>query len=138
MDMLTNDYSFLDESLAPSFYEGRLIYRYISRDLTLEEEEELERWMKISDGNLQQFEDLTDDRNIAKFKQWYQLRANERRLLREKGLLAPENEIRLAPLIWFIGFCLLVGFAWYMLRIWFPIPENGGEFYAKPPLFRVR
>lgn len=72
------------EELEPQFRVAYLIGQFIQETISEEEEAELELWMLQSEHNLQIFEDLTDERMVAGFMQWYLERDTEKKLQQVK------------------------------------------------------
>lgn len=72
------------EELKDQFRVAYLIGQFIQETISEEEEAELENWMLQSDHNLQIFEDLTDERMVAGFMQWYLERDTEKKLQQVK------------------------------------------------------
>ncbi len=68
------------EALEQEFRMAYLIGQFIQENISEEEEAELEQWMLQSDHHQQIFEDLTDERMVAHFMQWYSERDVERNL----------------------------------------------------------
>lgn len=75
------------EELKDQFRVAYLISQFIQETISEEEEAELEHWMLESDHNLQIFEDLTDERMVADFMQWYWQRDTEMNLVQVKKRL---------------------------------------------------
>lgn len=48
-----------------------LISSFLHKDLSEEEQEELDQWILASESNMQLFEDLTDEKRIDEFLRWY-------------------------------------------------------------------
>ena len=66
MDSLDKRFALLDSTGRA----GYLIGGFISRTLTIAEEEELHAWILESEPNMQLFEDMTDEPMIDSFMQW--------------------------------------------------------------------
>ena len=66
---------------------GYLIAGFITRTLTLEEEEELDQWILQREENMQLFEDMTDDSKVEEFMRWIARRNTEARLAATKSRL---------------------------------------------------
>ena len=59
---------------------GYLIAGFITHTLTIEEEEELDTWIIADEKNMQLFEDMTEEKQVAEFLQWLSTRDTEARL----------------------------------------------------------
>lgn len=85
------------EHLERNFRIAYLIGHFIQENLTEEEERELEYWMQQSDQNLQLFEDLTDEKMVTDFMQWYYERDTERNLQEVKQRLQFSKPKKIIP-----------------------------------------
>src|SRR5687768_8231861 len=59
---------------------GYLIAGFITHTLTMEEEEELDAWIVADEKNMQLFEDMTEEKQVAEFLHWLSTRDTEARL----------------------------------------------------------
>lgn len=97
---------------------GYLIAGFITRTLTIEEEEELDRWIIASEENMQLFEDLTDDAKVDEFMRWIAMRDTEARLAATKAKMKFKPK-RAAPLAWWhyaAAACVLGLIGFYFLQ----------------------
>ena len=71
---------------------GYLIAGFITHTLTIEEEEELDAWIVADEKNMQLFEDMTEEKQVAKFLQWLSTRDTEARLEEVKKRIRLEKK----------------------------------------------
>ncbi|MFT3678648.1 MAG: DUF4974 domain-containing protein [Ferruginibacter sp.] len=86
------------QELEKNFRVAYLIGHFIQKDISEEEEEELENWILQSDHNMQVFEDLTEEGTVDGFMQWYFQRDTERSLDEVKQRLKFEKPNRVVSL----------------------------------------
>lgn len=78
--MSIDDFSKYSDRLRHHYRAAYLIYGFISSNLTMEEEEELDRWILENEDNMRVFEYLTDERRVPEFLDWYYERNTEEKL----------------------------------------------------------
>ena len=68
-----------EDDLRDAWRTADLIARYLRKELSSAEDEELNLWKNRSEKNLRLFNELTDERNIEKAKEWFSDLENEKK-----------------------------------------------------------
>lgn len=113
------------ETLENSRRIGYLIGGFITRTLTIEEQEELDAWVVADEANMQLFEDMTDDKMVDEFLRWLATRDTEGKLVEMKKRLKFKRKGKVIQ--WWhyaAAACLIgiIGFAIYYLS-----PQDEGK-----------
>jgi len=74
-------------NLKNSYRIAYLLNSFIQKNLSIDEQKELDKWILRSEDNMQLFEDLTDEKNIQGFLAWYAGRDVEKKLQETKKRL---------------------------------------------------
>jgi len=82
-----------EDDLRDAWRTAELIARYLRKELSPAEDEELNLWKNRSEKNLRLFNELTDERNIEKAKEWFSDLENEKK----KSLESLKGKIPFKP-----------------------------------------
>jgi ferric-dicitrate binding protein FerR (iron transport regulator) len=72
------------DRLRNSYRIAYLLDGFLQKNLSTDEQRELDKWILKSEQNMQLFEDLTDEKNIGAFLKWYESRDLEKKLRETK------------------------------------------------------
>ena len=95
-----------EDDLRDAWRTAELIARYLRKEISPSEEEELNEWKNRSEKNRRLFSELTDEKNIEKAKEWFTDLENEKKksldLLKEKISFNPPGRFK-GALKWMIA-----------------------------------
>ena len=111
-----------EDDLRDAWRTAELIARYLRKDLSPAEDVELNEWKNKSEKNLRLFNELTDERNIEKAKEWFTDLENEKK----KSLDSLKEKISFKPPGRFSG-----AFKWMIAAAAFSVIIAGAEIFIK-------
>jgi ferric-dicitrate binding protein FerR (iron transport regulator) len=103
MEKFAGDYENL------SFRASYLISGFINKNLSVEEEKELDRWILASEKNMQLFEDLTDEKKMEGFLKWCTSRDVEARLKSTKQRIRFKKPSKVIAFLQIAAAAIIIG-----------------------------
>jgi ferric-dicitrate binding protein FerR (iron transport regulator) len=86
-----------------------LLAHFILEDLTIEEEDELEKWIQESDSNMEIFESITDEHIVQSFMEWYFRQDHDKYLHQVKKRLDFKKPFRLRKFFQYAAAACILG-----------------------------
>ena len=107
---------------------GYLIAGFITHTLTIEEEEELDTWIIADEKNMQLFEDMTEEKQVAEFLQWLSTRDTEARLEAVKKRIEAEKNGKVVSLWRYAAAaCIILMVGWGLYILFYKVKEKQEE-----------
>ena len=126
-----------EEILQEAWRTAELLAKFLRNELTTEERAELDNWIAKSRKNQVLFEELTDEKNLKKAKQWFlELEKKKTQSLDsvKKKIQFETVRKKIRPLRWFIAaatITLIIFGAWSLLRNRNGEKKNSGDFVIR-------
>jgi ferric-dicitrate binding protein FerR (iron transport regulator) len=132
-DHMQSQYTFPEE-FEENFRVPYLLAHFILEDLTIEEEDELEKWIQDSDRNMEIFEMITEDYVVQAFMEWYFRQDHDKYLEQTKKRLDFSKPLKLRRFFQYAAAACIAGLIiWGIYAIYIftknlpPMEMNGGS-----------